>query len=359
MTIRNRVVIWHSGLLLLGLLLVACSGYYEVVVEHPNVSRTLIEEGEDPAEELGEVLLYGGLPAMLVALVGGWFLMRHALAPLSRFTKAVEKVYPETLGERLPRTGSGDEIDRLTEVFNSMMGRLDNSFSHIREFTLNASHELKTPLTIMHGEIETRLRDCTISPAEHEFFADQLDEILRLTKIVDALAFLSKADTGCLSMANEAVRLDELVRDSFADAQLLGRPHQLQVELKTCDATQVCGDRYRLKQLLLNLTENAIKYTEPEGRLTLALNRKNGTAELSITNTGPGIPKEKLPRVFDRFYRGDPAHQSTIEGSGLGLSIAQSIVKAHQGTIQIVSEPDRLTTVTVRLPVQATFPHPA
>jgi signal transduction histidine kinase len=154
-------------------------------------------------------------------------------------------------------------------------------------------------------------------------------------------------------MTEEPVHLDELVRDSFADAQLLGRPAGLQVELSACDSTVVCGDRHRLKQLLLTLTDNAIKYTQPMGHLTMALNRKNGTAELTIANSGPGISREKLPRVFDRFYRGDPAHQSDTEGCGLGLSIAQSIVKSHQGTIQIVSDPDRLTTVTVRMPAQA------
>ena len=350
MTIRNRLVLWYSGLLLIGLLLIAGWAWYEMVVEH-SMSRTPPQEGDTPFEEFGEVILYGGLPALLLAVVGGWFLMRRALAPLSRFTRAVEQVYPETLGEQLPSTGNGDEVDRLTEVFNSMMRRLDNSFSHIREFTLNASHELKTPLTIMRGEIETRLRDPATSSADHEFFADQLDEITRLTKIVDALAFLSKADTGYLAIASEPVHLDELVRDSFADAQLLGRPQALQVELSSCDTALVRGDRYRLRQLLLNLTENAIKYTRPQGHLTIALHRKNGTAELTIANTGPGISQEKLPRVFDRFYRGDPAHHGAIEGCGLGLSIAQSIVKAHQGTIQIVSEPDKLTTVTVRLPV--------
>jgi len=351
MTIRSRLAFWYSGILLVGLLFIAGWAYYEMVVEHPGVGLELEQEGHTPLEEFGEVLLFGGAPALLLALVGGWFLMRRALAPITTLTRAVEHVHADTLHEQLPRTGNGDELDRLTEVFNAMTRRLDDSFTRVREFTLHASHELKTPLTILRGEIETRLRDSTPAPAEREFFAGQLDEIARLAKIVDALTLLAKADAGQLTLARESVPLNELVRDSFADAQLLAEPRRVRVELSACDQTTVIGDRHRLKQLLLNLTDNAIKYAQPDGRVILALSRNNGTAELSIANSGPGIAPEKLPRVFDRFYRGDPAHNSAIEGSGLGLSIAQWIVKAHRGEIQITSEPDKQTIVTVNLPL--------
>jgi signal transduction histidine kinase len=306
--------------------------------------------GYTPLEEFGEVLLFGGLPALLLALIGGWFLMRRALAPIATLTRAVEHVRADTLREQLPCKQNGDELDRLTEVFNDMTRRLDDSFTRVREFTLHASHELKTPLTIMRGEMETKLRDAATSGADREFLADQLDEIARLTKIVDGLTLLAKADAGQLTLVREPVRLDELVRDSFTDAQSLARPRRLQVELGACDETVVQGDRHRLKQLLLNLTDNAIKYSPAEGHVTIALSRHNGTAALVISNTGPGIPPETLSRVFDRFYRGDPAHNSAIEGCGLGLSIAQSIVTAHQGTIELVSVPDKLTTVTFKLP---------
>ncbi len=234
-----------------------------------------------------------------------------------------------------------------------MTKRLDDSFNHIREFTLHASHELKTPLTIMRGETETKLRDAATSSTDREYFAGQLDEIARLAKIVDGLTLLAKADAGQVILAQELVRLDELVQDSFADAQLLARPKQVEVTLKDCDETIIRGDRNRLKQLLLNLMDNAIKYNQPAGRVTIGLNRNNGTAAFTISNTGPGIPPEKIPRVFDRFYRGDASHSSDIKGCGLGLSIAQWIVKAHRGTIQIASDPAKLTTVTVQLPLES------
>lgn len=354
MRIRTQLLLWYTATLLMGLLLVGGLAYREIAVEHPEVAEALARKGHTALGEFGEVMIFGGLPTLALALVGGWFLMRRALSPITTFIHTMERVQADNLNQRMPRSGNRDELDRLTEVFNSMTKRLDDSFNHIREFTLHASHELKTPLTIMRGEIETKLRDTATSNTDRDFFAAQLDEIARLAKIVDGLTLLAKADAGQVTLAQEPVRLDELVRDSFADAQLLARPHRLQVELTNCDETTIRGDRHRLKQLLLNLTENAIKYNQPEGRITIGLSRNNGTAALIIANTGPGIPPEKLPRVFDRFYRGDAAHGNDIEGCGLGLSIARWIVNAHGGAIHLASDLAKLTTVTVKLPAEGT-----
>jgi signal transduction histidine kinase len=352
--IRTQLALWYSAILLTAFLLIGGWAYYEIAVEHPVVAKALAAEGHSALEELGEILLFGGLPALIIALVGGWFLMRRALAPVASLTSTVEHIHSDTLSQQLPRSGNGDELDRLAEVFNSMMKRLDDAITHIREFTLNASHELKTPLTIMRGEIETRLRDAVTTPADLEFLAGQLDEIARLTKIVDGLILLAKADAGHVTLAREPVRLDELVRDNFADAQLLAQPGSVQVRLDSCVETLVNGDRHRLKQLLLNLTDNAIKYNQPGGFVTISLTKSNTSARLVIANSGPGIPPEKLPRVCDRFFRGDLSHSARVEGCGLGLSIVQWIVKAHAGSIQVSSELGKITTVTVNLPLDTT-----
>jgi heavy metal sensor kinase len=350
-TIRNRLTFWLGGILLVSLAAMAGVLHYEWVEQQQRMAEQKL--APEPAwEEVGEIVLFYGVPAALFMLVGSWWLLRKSLAPVIALTRAAERIHVHNLRERLPRTGNGDELDRLTEVFNSMITRLDESFVHIREFTLHASHELKTPLTVMRSEIETALRDPATAPAQGEIFAGQLDEIARLTKIVDSLTLLARADAGQLTLNQAPVRLDELVRDSFADAQLLAQPGRKKVELDACQDALVQGDRHRLKQLLLNLTDNAIKYTQPEGQINLALTRQNGTAELMITNTGPGIAPEKLPRVFQRFYRGDPAHNNEVEGCGLGLSIAEWIVKAHGGDIRIGSEVGQRTTVTVNLPLQ-------
>jgi signal transduction histidine kinase len=263
----------------------------------------------------------------------------------------MEKIHDKNLGDKIPRTDNGDELDRLTEVFNAMTARLNKSFQHIREFTLHASHELKTPLTVLHGEIETTLHDENLSVSQRERFASQLDEIQRLTKIVDGLTLLTKADAGQITLKFEPLALDEIVREVFEDAQILAKPAGIFVSLTACEPVKISGDKHRLRQLLLNLADNAVKYNQPGGTIEFSLRREAANAELKISNTGPGIPPEMLPRVFERFFRGDPAHNSATDGCGLGLSIVQWIAVAHHGAVKIESAPGKTTVVTVQLPV--------
>ena len=349
MTIRTRLTFWYAGILTVSLLVIGVGTYREL---NEQLRRDHRREPEEHAvSETGEMVFQVGLPAILLGLLGGWWLTRKALVPMSKLTDAVEKIHERNLREPLPRTGNGDELDRLTEVFNGMLSRLDDSFNRTREFTLHASHELKTPLTVLCGETETALCGESLSAAERERAASLLDELRRLARIVDGLTLLAKADAGQVALKLEPVRLDELVRDNFADAQILAEPHGIQVELTTCEEVSVRGDRHRLRQLLLNLADNAVKYNQPQGRVTMSLRRANDAAEFTIANTSTGIPPEMLPRVFDRFFRGDPAHSPAVDGCGLGLSIVQWIVSAHGGTITVTSEPSKLTTVTVRLPL--------
>jgi len=357
MTIRRRLTLWYAGILIASLLVIGLGTYQEISEQLRHSHRR--EPAAHALDETGELIFQVGLPAVLLGLLGGWWLTRRALAPVARLTAAVEKIQECNLREPLSRTGNGDELDRLTEVFNAMAVRLDGSFNRIREFTLHASHELKTPLTVLRGETETALRDESLSPAERERCASMLDELRRLTQIVDGLTLLAKADAGQIALQWETVRLDELVSDNFADAQILAETHDIKVALARCEEVSVRGDRHRLRQLLLNLADNAIKYNQPQGRVTMNLRRADGFAEFAIANTGAGIPPEILPRVFDRFFRGDSAHGNTIDGCGLGLSIAQWIVSAHAGTIRITSEPAKLTTVAVQIPVCAPQGTPA
>jgi signal transduction histidine kinase len=351
MKIRTRLTWWYAGILIASLLVMGIGTYREISEQLRHSHRR--EPTEHALDEAGEMIFQVGLPAVVLGLLGGWWLTRRALVPVTRLTDAVEKIHEKNLGEKIQRTGNGDELDRLTEVFNAMTTRLDDSFQRIREFTLHASHELKTPLTVLCGEIETALRDESLPQSERDRLLSQLDEVRRLSKIVDGLTLLAKADAGQIALKLEPVRLDELVRDNFADAQILAEPPGIKVELTACEEISVRGDRHRLRQLLLNLADNAVKYNQPQGRVTMALRRAGNVAEFKIANTGAGIPPEILPRVFDRFFRGDPAHESAVEGCGLGLSIAQWIVLAHGGTIQISSEPLKRTIVTVQIPVCA------
>ena len=349
MKIRTRLTWWYASILFVSLLVMGF-GTFREIFEQLSHDRIYRSEGH-ALHEAGEMIFEVGLPAVILGLLGGWWLTRHALAPMSKLTDAVEKIHEKNLCEQIQRTNNGDELDRLTEVFNTMTARLDNSFQRVREFTLHASHELKTPLTILCGEIETALRDKSLPPSERERLLSQLDEVRRLSKIVDGLTLLAKADAGQIALRLEPLLLDELVRDNFADTQILAEPRGIKVELESCEEIFVRGDRHRLRQLLLNLADNAVKYNQPQGRITINLRRAENFAEFKIANTGAGISAEILPRIFDRFFRGDVAHESTIDGCGLGLSIAQWIVSAHEGTIQIEALPSELTIVTVRLPL--------
>jgi signal transduction histidine kinase len=348
MKIRTRLTLWYATVLIVSLAIIGAGSYQEIAEQmqyrHP---RHLWEHALD---ETSEIIFDAGLPAIGLGLLGGWWITRRALAPVTALTRAVERVQDNNLREQLPRTGNGDELDRLTEVFNAMTARLDGSFQRIREFTLHASHELKTPLTVIRGELETALRDEQFSAAQKEWLLSQIDEIERLGKIVDGLTLLTKADAGQVNLKFEPLRLDDLLRENVADAKILAQPQNIHVNLGACEELTISGDRHRLRQLLLNLTDNAIKYNCANGSVDISLKRNNGFAELTVENTGAGLAPELQPRVFDRFFRGDASHSSAVDGCGLGLSIAQWITQAHQGSIEFSSEPKKRTVVTVKLP---------
>ncbi len=305
----------------------------------------------DPLLETAEIILFGGLPAILLGIIGGGLLMRRALRPIEDLTVVLEKTDASNLAEPVSRSGNGDELDRMAAVFNGMKQRLGVSFTQSREFTLHASHELKTPLTIMHSTLEQMLGDA-ITPATHrERVASMLEEVQRLSSIVGQLSFLAKADAGLLTFAHEAVALDELVRDLTEDTTMLAASASIAVTLSRCEPVKVSGDRMRLRQLLLNLADNAVKHNQQGGSITLSLRVQDQHAVFQITNTGPVLPPELRARVFERFFRGDAAHGTTVEGSGLGLNIAESITQAHGGSIVMdVAEGDH-TCITLRLPL--------
>ena len=203
----------------------------------------------------------------------------------------------------------------------------------------------------MHAELETALRDNSLADSERDRFASLLDEIQRLTQIVDGLTFLTKADAGVLKLVSEPVKLDELVRDACADARILGEFKKIQVHLNKCLPVTVTGDRHRLRQLLLILTDNAIKYNQEAGSVTLSLEAEPGAALLSIANTGPGIPSEMAGRVFDRFFRGDPSHNQNGGGLRLGFEHCPGYCPVPMAVkFGVHSQLHGLTTATVELP---------
>jgi signal transduction histidine kinase len=322
---------------------------HEFIVEKKQRDAAGIPEmPEDIWMEVSEVFFYGMIP---VVLGGGWWVMSRTLKPIDTLTKQVERLDVERLSEPLPRSGTGDEVDRLTGVFNDLTSRLDASFRQIREFTLHASHELKTPLTVMRAQLETALHPGHQLPTEQaQWIESQMDEVQRLTSIVDSLTLLTRAEAGVLKLRRDPVALHELVEEAVDDARLFAQPHDVTVTLERCDPVSVTGDRHRLRQLLLILGDNAVKYNRPGGTLTVSLVACGAHAELRVENTGEGIPSELQEHIFERFVRGQNARGS-VDGCGLGLTIARWIVQAHGGSITLGSASSGITTALVTFPV--------
>ena len=352
MTLRRRILLHYAATLSVSLVIVAFWSWFEF-----NEQREVALKGgaaaalqESPLVETVEIILYGGLPALLVGIIGGRLLMRRALRPIEELTEALEKTTASNLAEPVARSGNGDELDRMSAVFNGMKERLGASFTQAREFTLHASHELKTPLTILHGTLEQMIGDGTTPAAHRERITSMLEEVQRLSVIVGQLAFLAKSDAGQLERMHGPVALNDLVRDLVEDLTLLSAAQNISVTLDACQPAEVVGDRMRLRQLLLILGDNAVKHNHKNGSIVLGLHQDGKQAIFRITNTGPVLPTDLRSRVFERFLRGDASHGSAIEGSGLGLSIAESIARSHHGSLLFEVLPDQRTRLTLSLP---------
>jgi signal transduction histidine kinase len=250
------------------------------------------------------------------------------------------------LSRRLPDTGRRDEIGNLTMVLNRNLERLEQLF-HVRQrFLADVSHELRTPLTTIRGNVDLIRR---IGEADPEILDVVQEELERMTRLVGDLMLLARADTGGLPIQQKMVELDTLFLDVYRQVRSLDQT--VHISLEELDQVGVLGDPDRLKQLILNLVDNAIKYTPPGGRVMMSLSKENGRSELVVQDTGIGIPTEDLPYIYDRFYRVDKARTRAQGGSGLGLSIAKWIVDAHQGQIEVESVVGEGTTFRVYLPV--------
>jgi signal transduction histidine kinase len=232
-----------------------------------------------------------------------------------------------------------------------MIARLETSFRQIRQFSSDASHELRTPLTVMKGETELALRRPREAGDYTVVLESNLEEIDRMTRIVDELLFLSRADMGEVKMERLPVRLESLLEDIHRQASLLGQEQNVQVVLGLVMPAVVLGDELRLRELFLNLVDNAVKYSRPGGNVDLSLTTHGNQAKFVIADQGIGISPEDQRRVFDRFYRTDEARTHTKKGTGLGLAICAWIVESHHGRIEVQSEPNKGSIFTVTLPL--------
>lgn len=313
------------------------------------IGRTL-DAYDHELSELLIVLLTTGTIALGTALAGGYFMARRAIAPIDRMTIAANRIDARRLDQRLEIANRDDELGRLAQTLNHMLDRLQRSFSQMQQFTADASHELRTPLTVIRTEAEVALRKPPGEGETQELLGNVLEECQRLTWITDQLLTLSREDAGLAQPAREPVDLSKLVRDVAETMRPIAESKNQKLVISANGAAIMVGDPVRLRHVIYNLVDNAIKYTPPNGRLEIAVATLPRSVRLSIKDTGVGISPEHLPHVFERFYRVDKARNRVEGGAGLGLSIVQSIVQAHGGQVRIESQPGVGTHCTVQLP---------
>jgi two-component system OmpR family sensor kinase len=292
--------------------------------------------------------------ALLVSLMGGWFLAGRALRPVHAITQAARRITAGDWSQRILTPHSNDEIGQLASTFNDMIGRLEVSFKQIRQFSADASHELRTPLTITKGETELALRRPRQAEDYRVVLESNLEEIDRMSRIVDELLFLSRADLGEIKLKMLPVQLDDLFREIHQQAAILGKERLIQTVIKNVEPVVVEGDDLRLRELLLNLVDNAVKYSEEGQVVELALVVAGNQAKIIVQDHGIGIAPESHTRVFDRFYRTDEARAHATKGTGLGLAICKWIVEVHHGTINLQSTVQGGSCFTVFLPLSST-----
>lgn len=293
---------------------------------------------------------------LAVAAGGGWFLARRALEPVRKIIRGAEQISSNNLGDRLPVPRTGDELERLSTALNQMIARLDEALRHNRRFMADASHELRTPLTILRGELETLLQQTDGEAELQERIGSVLEEVERLAKIVEHLFALSRLDAG--EAQAEVVRFDlgQLASTTAGQMSLLAEDKRVSLNCLAPRPVTVEGDRARLKQVVVNLLDNAVKFTPPGGSVTLSVIAAPniGKALLEVSDTGMGIPTSALPHVFERFFRVDKARSRELGGAGIGLSIVKAICSAHGGQVEVASEEGRGAQFRVLLPLAET-----
>ena len=329
---------------------------YTLPYKSPSGTRYLIETGaslftiEHVLSSLLRMLILITPLILFAAAVGGRLLMKLPLRPLVNLAERAEHVGLHHLGERLPVYPTGDEMERLSLSLNRMIGRLEDALSHNRRFSADVSHVLRTPLTILRGELEQVVQIPALPIAVQEPVGSALEEIDRMVRVIESLLAISRMDSGTDLMERQLVDFSLLAISTTDQMHLLAEEKQIDL-LVEADPTFVLADPGRITQVLVNLIDNAVKYTPDGGVVTVTVASEGPLAILAVTDTGIGIPQASLPYVFDRFYRSDKARSRVSGGAGLGLSIVQAIVNAHGGDITLESTEGVGTTVRLALPL--------
>ncbi|PYS06968.1 MAG: two-component sensor histidine kinase, partial [Acidobacteria bacterium] len=271
--------------------------------------------------------------------------------PLDEIATTAERITSRSLNERVPVLATGDELEKLAASLNRMMARLEESFHHINRFSADAAHEIRTPLAIIRGELENAFQMPALATELRETIGSALEEVERLSRIVEQLLEMSRLEAGETLIERSRFDFTELAKTTVDQMRLLAEEKSLNLRFNGSQPVEIEGDRLRLKQIVVNLVDNAIKYTTPGGSVSVSTFPVDGMAVLEVSDTGIGIPADALPQVFDRFYRVDKARSRQLGGTGLGLAIVKSICTAYGGTVTVKSAEGKGAVFRVELPL--------
>src|SRR5579859_1311643 len=295
-------------------------------------------------------LLYLAFPlVVLIAGIGGFLLATRSLAPVRSMADQARRITDKNLNIRLDIGAAHQELQVLADSFNELLSRLDQSFETMRRFVADASHELRTPLAVIRGEADVAL-DHERNPVEYrEALAIIQDEARRLTRLIDDLLNLARADAGHVNLRIEEFYLNDLLAECCRSVEAAAGARQIDLECRCPGDVAFRGDQELLRRLVLNLLDNAVRYTPAGGKILVSLEAATSELRILVSDTGIGIPPEAAPYIFGRFYRGDQARSRQNGGFGLGLSIVKWIAESHKGTVKVTSEPGKGSTFTVQL----------
>lgn len=311
---------------------------------------TSLEDFDESMSRLLTIIVISIPTALALTLIGGYFLAKKSLKPVDQIRKAAIKISSANLNEKIDVGGRKDELGKLAETFNEMIERLRDSFQRINQFSIDVSHELKTPLAILKGETEIALRKEREKEEYQRILRSNLEEINRMSKIIDDLLFLSNAETKNLTLYKEPIALQDLITDVCCDMKIYAEQKGVELTVGRLEDITIEGDELKLRRMFMNIIENGIKYNVAGGKVEVSSFIEDGYARVDIKDTGIGISESDLKYIFDRFYRADRSRKRDA-GSGLGLSISKWIAEAHNGKIEVASIPQKGSTFSVKLPI--------
>ena len=289
---------------------------------------------------------------VLLAAIASWFMAGKALQPVAALSKAAGDIAVTSLDRRLPVRGTNDELDQLAAEFNDTFARLEKAVGEMQQFTASISHELRTPLAVLRGEAEVALLEARSPEQYRRVLSSQLEEFEKLSRMINQLLTLARAESGEVAIAHDAVNISIMTRSLAEQLEPVAASKEVTLSWNCEPDVTLRGDASWIERIILNLADNAIKFTRPGGHVSMSVSRNGNSAILEVADDGIGIAAEAVPHIFERFYRADPWRANRADGAGLGLSLVKWAVDQHHGSVQVDSRPDRGTSFVVKIPLQ-------